>query len=376
MKNPFHYGGVVTGNDFCNRTEEQQVLFRAIQNSEKLFIYSERRIGKTSLVKQVLQQAEKKGSTASYIDLWPTDSEASFITTVAKSITMSMGGTAQKLLSTAKQFFGKLAPSVSLNDEGKPVVTFRVQAESQITPLLEDVLSVPVRLSKKNRSVVIVFDEFQRIVEYDSDTIEGYLRSIIQQQKDVCYLFLGSRKHIIKRLFLDSSRPLYRSSGHFPLGPIDMKEWVPFIRHKFELSGKSIEPSMIHDLCNLTGGHPFYTQHICHVLWELGEPNQSLKANALEKAINILLNRESYAYTMLWESLTSNQQRFLRGLSVKPSEMRPFSSEFLKSCGIKSSSSAQRAAEALIEKDLIDRENGGLVIVDRFFKIWIAEKFK
>jgi len=43
MKNPFEYGGVVGGSAFCNRKKELSDLVRAMENSEKLFLYSERR---------------------------------------------------------------------------------------------------------------------------------------------------------------------------------------------------------------------------------------------------------------------------------------------------------------------------------------------
>ena len=54
MKNPFEYGGVVSGNAFCNRQQELVDLRRATENGEKLFVFSERRYGKTSLVRAAL----------------------------------------------------------------------------------------------------------------------------------------------------------------------------------------------------------------------------------------------------------------------------------------------------------------------------------
>lgn len=54
MKNPFEYGGVVSGEAFCNRETEIGDLLRAIENADKLFVLSERRYGKTSLVTMAL----------------------------------------------------------------------------------------------------------------------------------------------------------------------------------------------------------------------------------------------------------------------------------------------------------------------------------
>ena len=68
MRNPFRYGGIVLGDAFCNRQQEQADLRRAIENGEKLFVYSERRLGKTSLVQAVLDQLPRSYAAA-YVDL-------------------------------------------------------------------------------------------------------------------------------------------------------------------------------------------------------------------------------------------------------------------------------------------------------------------
>jgi len=218
---------------------------------------------------------------------------------------------------------------------------------------------------------VIVFDEFQRILEYGSDVVERTLRSVIQKQEHVAYLFLGSRKHMIQRMFLDESRPLYRSGGHYPLGPIADSHWIPFVRTRFKRSGKSIEAEQVRRICEITGGHPFYTQHLCHAIWELCEPGCSVGPLTIEEAFGLLLERESYAYTALWESFAPNQRRFLMGLATMREGVQPFSSDFVRHHRLRSASNAQRASEALLERDIIDREDGSFVISDRFFRAWI-----
>jgi len=269
MKNPFEYGGVVGGPAFCNRKKELADLLRAMENSEKLFLYSERRLGKTSLIRHALSNLPKESHVSAYIDLWPTDGEVSFITTAAKAITESMSTNADQLLDTAKKLFTRLIPSVTVDDEGKPKVTFGMSMEKAPEPEIEEVLAAPAKIAAQGkRKVVVVFDEVQRILEYEDDRVERHLRSIIQSQEAVAYIFLGSRKHLIQQMFLGKSRPLYRSAGHYPLGPIDTKDWVPFVAEKFRAAEKQISDETIIDVCQLTEGHPFYTQHLCHVLWE------------------------------------------------------------------------------------------------------------
>ena len=69
MRNPFQYGGVVSGESFCNRTQEAVDLRRSVENAEKLFVYSERRLGKTSLIRKVLADLPEQEYLTVYIDL-------------------------------------------------------------------------------------------------------------------------------------------------------------------------------------------------------------------------------------------------------------------------------------------------------------------
>jgi AAA+ ATPase superfamily predicted ATPase len=71
MRNLFEYGGVVSGEAFCNREKETGDLVRAMENGEKLFVFSERRYGKTSLVHASLEKLPKKGYVCADVHLWP-----------------------------------------------------------------------------------------------------------------------------------------------------------------------------------------------------------------------------------------------------------------------------------------------------------------
>src|SRR5947209_4476078 len=175
-------------------------------------------------------------------------------------------------------------------------------------------------------------------------------------------------------MFLDRSRPLYRAAGHYPLGPIETRHWIPFIDDKFREGGKPIAENTIRAICNLTQGHPFYTQHVCHAMWELCEPGEQVTESLIQAAVQLLLDRESYAYTALWDSLVLNQKKLLKGLASEPSGVKPFAGVFVRSHGLGSASNAQRAVESLLKRDLIDRDNGSFLITDRFFRIWIQQK--
>ena len=83
MQNPFPYGNIVGQDSFCNRKKELAELGRVRGNGGRAFVSSERRFGKTSLVKLVLASLPQHRYVTAYVGLWPKDGEASFVRALA-----------------------------------------------------------------------------------------------------------------------------------------------------------------------------------------------------------------------------------------------------------------------------------------------------
>ncbi|MFI5264949.1 MAG: ATP-binding protein [Candidatus Kapaibacterium sp.] len=371
--NPFTYGGIVEGKDFCNRTREFEEISRAMKNGERLFVYAERRTGKTSLVLRAAKGLPPTFYLPIYIDLWATSDEHTFAEAFARAVTAASETRVSKILESAKMFFGRFSPALTVDSSGKPLLKFEAGNRPISERDLVDILSIPEILAKKKKkNVVIIFDEFQRIADYADDTLERQLRSIIQHHRHVSYIFLGSRRHVIQKLFLNSRSPLYRSAGHYPLDMISLDHWNPFIAGKFRRTGKKISSQVIASLVALTEGHPFYTQHLAHALWDNTEKGKEVTEKNLSIALETVLTREHFGYSGAWELLTPTQRRLLLSLADPSYPSIPlFSTEFARTFNFRSVSTVQRAIAALMEKDFIDQSGNQFIILDRFFKRWL-----
>lgn len=178
MKNPFEYGGVVEQRAFCNRKRELEELKRVFENAGRLFIYSERRVGKTSLVKLALSKLPQSDFITAYVDLWPTTSGNDLALRLAKAVGDASASTTTKLVNLGKKFFSSFQPSVSIDQSGAPQLVFGLNKESLVGPALEEVLqALPKIAEQSGKTLVVVFDEFQQIAEYESDAVEKTLRS-------------------------------------------------------------------------------------------------------------------------------------------------------------------------------------------------------
>jgi len=374
MRNPFQFGDVVTGETFCNRQKEKREIKAHIENNQKLFLYSERRLGKTSLIKEIIASLPKTKRISAYVDLYPTDGQLTFASAMAEGITRATSRGVGEYVEKATQFFKQLRPSISFDSAGNPKFNLELSGTEIPERDFEEILDVPAKLAANSgKEVLIVFDEFQQVAEYGSDYVERKIRSVIQHHDNVAYIFMGSKKHLIKRMFLEKSSPLYRSAKQYSLGPISLKDWTPFISEKFTSSDKAIDTSSIEAIIDKTEGHPFYTQHLCYELWEMCPVGSSVDAEMIEEAVTQLLAHESTAFTAIWETCTMNQRRLLKTLALEPFGVQIYSSEIAQRYRLGTASSTQRSINALIERDILDTQNGGNYISDRFFRLWIQK---
>ena len=66
--NPFKYGCVVDGDNFCARVEAERQLRRFVESGQNVVVQGARRMGKSSLVRKVV--SGMRGEKLIYVDLY------------------------------------------------------------------------------------------------------------------------------------------------------------------------------------------------------------------------------------------------------------------------------------------------------------------
>ena len=229
MKNPFVYGKEVSKENFCNRENEIKEISRDIENSQNVLIFSQRRFGKTSLIKRVFEELDPKEVIIVYADLYPVITEEDFIRIYSKAISGVITRGMKAKISDLLSVFKRLRPVFSVDPSGQSSFSVDIQ-DSEIVPFTEDVLEGLNRYVKsKKKKAVVCFDEFQQIGQLKTDRLEKQMRSILQTHEEISYIFMGSKKHLIRDMFNSPNRPFYKSAKSFPLGKISNVELSKFI---------------------------------------------------------------------------------------------------------------------------------------------------
>ena len=373
MKNPFTIG-IAKEERFCNRKKEIKELKSFIKNRQSVVIYSPRRYGKTSLIKKVLNDLEKESKTfvGIYVDLFSVSSYQDFIEIFSKSVIHSIGREVNRsFIKKVKNLFRSITPTFTFKPDGSFSVSISFSPSLTIENLLSDLFEGLENYAENNRlSLCIVFDEFQEITTLEeSKKIEGIIRSYIQNQQNVSYVFVGSRRKLLLDMFTDQKRPFYKSSYLYRLEKIGKEEFVKCIKNGFDKTGKICFEDIAQNIYDLAEGYPYYVQKLSAIVWDLTDKKVSEKI--VNDALKTLIKMESIDFENIWINLNKGEKIVLKTI-VKFPHLSVYSKDFIESSGL-SIGGIQKAVSSLIKKDIIEKENKKLKLTDPVMAHWIKK---
>jgi uncharacterized protein len=363
--NPFKYGGVVSDPYFIDRVEETKQLTGFLAASQNIILYSPRRYGKTSLMMKVATELKKQGIHVIYFDLFLANSRERFLELYYQSILKSVPSW-EKIIRKVSGLLKASRPVVIMDQSGLPSVTldFDRRLHSQY---FAEVVDLPEKLAGKERWVVI-FDEFQEISRLNGLDFEKELRAVIQHHKNVNYVMMGSKKHLLLGMVTRRDRAFYNFGKLVNLEKIREAEWIRSISAKMQGSGIRFGEEKITDLITIAENIPYYVQYLASEVWELATGSH-VDGDMLDLAVTRLINNQADYYITLWSNLSVQQQNTLRALATENSKV--FSKDFIDRHRLGTPSGVQSAINVLLNDGILDFHNDEYIFEDPFFRQWL-----
>ena len=370
MQNPFAFSNYVIGESFCNRRQELSRLLNSIKGSQNVLLFSHRRFGKSSLIRQAFLEIKKKKLNVGtmHVELYGTISEKDFITRTFQSLNQ-LESNLDRLLKTVGAALKNIRLNVSIDPAtGTTSVAPSFGAVNEKT-LLEELMNILQKYSLKHK-LVVAFDEFQEVANYSEEGFEKRLRSFIQQHANICYIFAGSQRHLITEMFNSTKRAFYKLADSFPLNKIDTEHYIPWVQNLFRKKSMDLDAKLIEEIIGKFENHPMYIQNFLFHLWD--EPGEKgFSPEIIDKIENSIIEKSSLEYTMLWEILSLNQKKTLKLILLNDGS-NLFNADALKSVNLKTGSLVTKALSSLINKEIIVK-NGKYMIQDVVFKKWLQK---
>jgi len=368
-QNPFIISGYVSPEYFCDREEESARLLNAIRNGRHLTLFSPRRMGKTGLIRHVFYKAEKKKEFIPvYVDIMATSGLREFSELFGKAVLSSLGKSEALMKKILKRLSGLRLKITFDHLTGEPALSFDVnnvrEAEQSLDTIFRYMADQPQRIA-------IAIDEFQQITNYPEKNLEAILRTHLQTVNNVCFIFSGSRKHLLSEIFSTPDRPFYNMTEMMEISSIAPDTYKSFISSKFRHGSVSVSAAALDRIVEITGLHTFYVQYFCNRLYSY---YQNIETEDTDKVLYNIIRENEPVYGNYLNLLTSMQYRVLKAVALNNGTDNPTSKEFLSKYDLGAASSVSQSIKSLTDKEFIFRSESGYRLNDVFLAQWIIYK--
>ena len=369
--------------EVIDRQEEIGEMLDSLSSRKKSVNYAligPRQIGKTTILRELRRRLAGKGAIAVHIDFGvyqyaPTDFSEALIRNLLNEYAGQLGKLDKVIARATSLFSGlkglkRVRPVFEIGADQPPSILVRLErVESNPREGLELAFRYADGLaSQSERKVVVMLDEFQHFVEFDSNPkLRGALevfRAAVDARGDVSYVVSGSRVHFLRDVLSNGRSPLF--------GRFNMKEVGELAeRYAKELFVKAsgAGDKDADEAYGLVGGHPFY-------LLALAE-NQKV-GESIAAAYDRLLTSPTGALRMYVNYILAEDlgpgirgARFvkvLRALGSGPLTVSAIS----KSTGIRLTN-LPWYLRRLIDYDLVAKSDGEYSIEDRVIRDYFAK---
>jgi len=382
-ENPFVYGEVVPAAAFVDRVDELQRLVRDLRASQKVFLISPRRYGKSSLVRRALAAAARAGAIPVEVTVASFSSYVAFLEGYARALAAAetrwdrARAWLRDAVRTARAEV-RYTPDPTLHAPraGTVSVSFPgVRSERDVARLAEEVFALPAALAaSRKRKVIVALDEFQAIAGFNGGSVEHALRAAVQHQRDVGYVFAGSEPSLMERM-LGPKRPFYKAGPVMRLDKIPADEFAAFVDARFRASRIKPEPGLGAAIVELAGNLPYDVQRLAHETWDdvRARRKKQVTLDDLHETLTRLLAEQATLFEAIWQRLTLAQRAVLRSVVVEDGR-GILSADARARHRLGGASTVQAALAALVRDAVISRDGARYVVVDSLLREWVARQ--
>ena len=359
---------------FCDRQAETEALESNIANGRNTVLISSRRMGKSGLIAHVFNRAIVKSNFKTFsIDLYPTSSLAEMILLLAKEITGPLKSKGQSLLESFLGIVKSLRPGFKVDPlTGQFVFDLSL---GEIVKPVDSLKEIFQYLEGSEVPCLVSMDEFQQIAEYPDNNVLELLRTYVQKCKHTWFIFAGSDRRMMEKLFNNPSEPFYMSCSPLYLDAIQYENYLAFARHHFEAAGKNLQEESFKQVYELFDGHTWYVQRLMNEMFAWTKPGEVADAQMASDALTFVIKTYARTFQEQMSSYPEAQKQLLIAIAKDGQAQQVTSVAFCKKHSMKSPSTVQSALRVLHDKGIVRKDGNSYSVTNRLLGIWLAKEY-
>lgn len=369
--NPFYLSNVIPGEFFCDRKSESEALVKAVINQSNVVLTAQRRIGKTGLINHVF---DEKVISDNYfvisIDILHTGSFAEFVQELGNATFRTVAKRSIRLSRSFASMMKSLTASFGFDPvTGGPAFNLKLGDISSPDYTLDEIFGY---LESADRPVIVAIDEFQQICSYPEKNTEEILRGKVQKMLNTHFIFCGSSRRLISRMFFSSKHPFYQSATSLELGPIDRDIYLNFSQKQFSAAGKSIDARAVYFAYDTFRGVTMYVHRVMHDAFSVTKVGEECTLDDMRYICDGFIEECGSHLKELLRSVSQQQKELLYAICREREAVGITSGAFIRKHSLRSASSVQSSSKALLANDMITKLGNTYTISDPMFEIWLS----
>ena len=371
LNNPFVVYGYKGASYFCDREFETEKIVKGLSNERNITLIAPRRIGKTGLIHHVFANIKEQqpDTCCIYFDILATKTLEQFVQLMARCVLGRLDSPSQTALHKVQEFFSSFRPTMTFDtNTGLPTFSLDI-VKSQEEQSLQRIFEY---LKQSQKRCYIAIDEFQQITKYPEADTEALLRSFIQFVPNVYFIFAGSKQHMMADMFLSPERPLYQGAQIVNIKEIDEQVYYRFSNALFQKRGQQLPQDVFHYLYKKVDGQTWYVQATLNRIYS--NQQGEISNDDIDVAIQELIDEQEVAFENYYSSLTTNQAALLLAIAKEQHVQSPMAQTFISKYRLPALSSIKTALQNLSDSQFIYQYQGGYIVYDRFFGMWLKDR--
>lgn len=268
-------GDPVIGTEFVDREIQLELLIRRLDNFKKgerrnIAIIGLRKIGKSSLLQQFISQISGDTSILPVLVYLPERNTKAFIKKTVGAVFyeyLKKKGIRDLIQFSVEQIV-RLAIKHNAPQSGAFSLDILGLVQQDLNEAFDKLLKLPsVMKQETGSSIILIFDEFQRIVDYKLEAPIDTFRENVMYDKGTWYIISGSSISMLNKIVASSDSPLFVHFEQLRLREFDYENAKLLIRKR--LGNLAMSDYDISFLVYITNGIPYYLDVLCFTLKEL-----------------------------------------------------------------------------------------------------------
>ena len=371
--NPFLYQYSCQGRNFCFRHDELNKLDSFVNTNSNVLLYSKRKYGKTSLLKEFFSnKIDQEKYLTFYVDLFHITNFADFIKNIYRQIARDMPYDYKVVVKKLKEFFHLVNYTAFIEANGEiefdPILT-----SYNFEELLADIYKGLNKLSiQSGKKIVIAFDEFHHITLLKEMKIESLLKKYMNEYPDITYIFTGLKRHLLNEIFSKKRSALYQIAKILEIESIPKESLFEFVDQKFQ--GR-LSFDLFESIYDMTEGEPKLIQELCYHLYNQTTTHNSgdITQDDLDFVCQLIIESKSEYFKLLLNQLSLPQKVALKAVIISRGKELYTKENLFKLHTTKSS--LNTAIRHLYKDEIIDKEDNKYYISNKCFELWCSKKF-